>query len=111
MSKETKKPEKIDKVMMFEEMKDSMEQTVHNLSMVIDQQAALVELVMKNDSEKKFEDFVNEMNKKLSELVNQRETLKARITTINSLLLLVKNDNKFKCFLVDILDVFGIFDR
>ena len=112
MKKEVKTEEqKVDKLVLFEEMKDSMEQAVHNLSIVIEQQADLVKIVMENDKEKKFESFINELNGKLSDMANQREALKTRITTINSILLLAKNDEKFKCFLTDVLDVFGIFDK
>ena len=101
--------QEVDKLATFEEMKENMEQTINNLGVILEQQGDLVKIVMENDKDKKFEEFINEMNHKISDIANQREVLKIRVEKINSLLLLARNDEKFKKVLLDIFDIFGIF--
>lgn len=56
----------------FEEMLDAMDVSLKNLISVQAQQKALIELVAANDPDKKFEQFIKEMNSQLDNLEMQR---------------------------------------
>lgn len=56
----------------FEEMIDAMDASLKNLISVQAQQKALIELVAANDPDKKFEQFIKEMNSQLDNLEMQR---------------------------------------
>ena len=56
----------------FEEMIDAMDASLKNLVTVQAQQKSLIELVTANDPDKKFEQFIKEMNSQLEKLEMQR---------------------------------------
>lgn len=105
------KEQVLDKAIMFEEMRDSMQQSVDNISMIIEQQKDLIKLVEENNKENKYDDFIKEMKEGIENLENQKNTLSLRISKANKLLLVIKNDEKVKEYFLNMCDVFGIFNR
>lgn len=108
---EEQKEQVLDKVATFEEMKESIEQTINNLKILTEQQGDLLKLVEENNKDKKYDQFILDMKSEIKNYQGQLVTLTTRLSIIKNILDFIKRDENAKTFFLDILDAFGIFNR
>lgn len=80
----------------FEEMKESMEESLKNLILVIEQQEKLNELINNSSDEYKeyFKNFIEDTNKQLDVLKQQKVKLFANIEILKQIIERIKADSE-----------------
>ena len=80
----------------FEEMKESMEESLKNLILVMEQQEKLNELINNSSDEDKeyFKDFIEDTNKQLDVLKQQKVKLFANIEILKQIIERIKADSE-----------------
>ena len=80
----------------FEEMKESMEECLKNLILVMEQQEKLNELINNSSDEDKeyFKDFIEDTNKQLDVLKQQKVKLFANIEILKQIIERIKADSE-----------------
>lgn len=80
----------------FEEMKESMEESLKNLILVMEQQERLNKLINNSSDEDKeyFKDFIEDTNKQLDVLKQQKVKLFANIEILKQIIERIKADSE-----------------
>ena len=80
----------------FEEMKESMEESLKNLILVMEQQERLNKLINNSPNEDKeyFKDFIEDTNKQLDVLKQQKVKLFANIEILKQIIERIKGDSE-----------------
>ena len=85
-----------DYIYRFEEMKESMEESLKNLILVMEQQERLNKLINNSSDEDKeyFKDFIEDTNKQLDVLKQQKVKLFANIEILKQIIERIKGDSE-----------------
>lgn len=100
-----------EKLMMLEEMEESMEESLDNIVKVAKQQNALIEVIETSSKAEEFKEFCGELKTQLQDLDKQRSKLLQRKDILHSIIAECKESETSKILVKKMLDVFGIFEE
>ena len=93
----------------FEELKESFEESLNNLSEVICQQEKLIRIVADNDKDKEFKEFIEESNQQLSNLREQKEKLLYKKELISQVIDTCHTDTNCSKVISILAEAIGLF--
>lgn len=94
---------------MLIETADEMSNTIAHVDEVINEQNALVALVVQNDKDNKFEKFIESMKKQIDDTTQQKATLVKRFETLKEVVEECQADEKIAEIVTKLCIAFGIF--
>lgn len=95
----------------FEEMLDSLERSINNISSIQVEQQKLVDLIEKTDEANEFAEFVESMKSQIEDLESQKTVLVIRRTHLTSVIEMSKSNPAMEMFLNSFCMAIGMFDN
>ena len=106
---EVKEQEVKSYIYRFEEMKDAMEGSLNNLDGILEQQSKLIDLVKNSEEKEYFEKFIEESEKQLEKLQEQRNNLSIKISLLVQVIERCKSNSAIEETISILSDVLGLF--
>lgn len=99
----------INKIVMLEEMVDSMKQSRENGVKLIAQQSMLIDTLVKSENEE-FKELIEATKQQNEKLEDQIKTIDIRVDLFDHILKECEKDTE-RALVLNVLDAFGIFDN
>lgn len=99
----------INKIVMLEEMVDSMKQSKENGVKLIAQQTMLIDVLVKSENEE-FKELIEATKQQNEKLEDQLKLIDCRVGLFDHILKECEKDTE-KALILNVLDAFGIFDN
>ena len=99
----------INKIVMLEEMIDSMKQSKENGARLIAQQTKLIDILVKSE-DGEFKELIEATKQQNEKLEDQIEVIDYRLGLFDHILKECEKDTE-KALVLNVLDAFGIFDN
>ena len=95
----------------FEEMVDSMKQSIDNIDKVINEQTDLIEMIESHDADKKFEEMCTKLREQLDTYKNQQDTLKHRCELLGYVVNTCKENEELTKLICTFATALGMFEN
>lgn len=110
-AKEQQKIELEDKTYRLEEMSEAMKSSLANAEKVMQEQNALIEIVLESNKAKDFRDFVKDVEQQLDNMKSQQSTLTLRVGLLDKVIEACKADEKNAQLVTMLVEALGVFQN